>query len=148
MVDFEKLSQHEGPKQSPGFLLWKVSTTWRASIEKLLREMDLTHPQFVVLASLGWLTQNGERVPQAAIGRMAGLDPNTLSQIVRGLEKKGHIQREASKDARAKNPTLTPQGAKILKKALPAVENKDSEFFNKLKTKDLKTMVDIFEKLI
>ena len=82
-MNFNELSIHETPDRSPGFLLWHISTAWRNSIERLLKPMGLTHPQFVVLATLGWLTRNGDRVTQAAIGKMAGLDPNTISQILR-----------------------------------------------------------------
>ncbi|QVL55153.1 MAG: MarR family transcriptional regulator [Simkaniaceae bacterium] len=33
---------------------------------------------------------------QAAIGKMAGLDPNTVSQIIKGLEKTALIIRKKS----------------------------------------------------
>jgi DNA-binding MarR family transcriptional regulator len=86
--NFKKISIHEAPKQSPGFLLWHISTSWRSSIEAVLKIFGLTHPQFVILATTGWLTRNGELTTQAAIGKMAGLDPNTTSQIITSLEKR------------------------------------------------------------
>lgn len=143
-TNFDEISVYEGPEKSPGFLLWHVSTSWRSSIEQILKPMNLTHPQFVVLATLGWLTRKGDRVTQAAIGKMAGLDPNTTSQIVRGMEQKGLIQREASSDGRAKNPILTGKGRDILAKALPAVEKKDAEFFDVLSKKEIEFMIHIF----
>lgn len=147
-VNFKEISVHDGPGSSPGFLLWHVSTTWRRSIEEMLKTIGLTHPQFVILASLGWLTRNGERVAQALVGKMAGLDPNTVSQIIRGLEQKELVIREKSSDGRAKNPILTEKGSKILKKALPAVEKKDEEFFSKLTTKERESMMTFFHKLV
>src|SRR5579863_8953745 len=102
--NFKEISIHEGPKQSPGFLLWHISTSWRSSIEAVLKTFGLTHPQFVILATTGWLTRNGEPATQVAIGKMAGLDPNTTSQVITGLEKKDLIKRETSSDGRAKNP--------------------------------------------
>ena len=87
-VNFKKISIHSGPKQSSGFLLWHVSTSWRSSIENILKTFGLTHPQFVVLATTGWLTRNGDSVTQVMIGKMAGLDPNTNSQIIKGLESR------------------------------------------------------------
>lgn len=146
-VDFKEISVHETPDQSPGFLLWHISTSWRSSIEAILRPIGLTHPQFVVLATLGWLTRAGARVTQAAIGKMAGLDPNTTSQILRGLEQKELIRREASPDARARNPILTQEGSEILTKALPAVELADNQFFNCLSNKEMEQMIQIFQKL-
>lgn len=145
--NFKKISVHEGPKQSPGFLLWHISTSWRSVVEVVLKTFGLTHPQFVVLAATGWLTRDGDFVTQAAIGKMAGLDPNTTSQIVKGLEQKKLIERIQSTDARAKHPKLTPKGQMILTNALPAVENQDAEFFNILTKKELQQLIQLFQKL-
>jgi len=146
-VKFKEISVHETPEQSPGFLLWHVSTAWRSSIEAVLKPLSLTHPQFVVLATLGWLTRNKERVTQVAIGKMAGLDPNTTSQILRGLENKKLIKRESSLDGRAKNPLLTDLGADILIKALPAVEMADAKFFKGLNSQEMTLILKMFKKM-
>lgn len=146
--NFKKISVHAGPKQSPGFLLWHVSTAWRCAIESTLKSFGLTHPQFVVLAATGWLTRNGEFATQAAIGQMAGLDPNTASQVMRGLEKKGLVNREISTDARAKHPKLTLQGNKLLAKALPAVERQDSKFFSSCSPKEMAGLTSLFQKFV
>lgn len=131
-LDFAKLSSHGTPEESPGFLLWSVSIRWRRVIEKVLQPLELTHPQFVVLATTGWLTRGEDRVTQADIGRLAGLDPNTTSQVLRGLEAKGLIDRSRSSDERSKRPVLTAMGAQRLAKALPAVEQADAKFFSSL----------------
>jgi MarR family transcriptional regulator, organic hydroperoxide resistance regulator len=146
-LNFKKISVHEGPKQSPGFLLWHISTSWRSSVETALKSFDLTHPQFVVLASTGWLTRNGELATQAAIGKLAGVDPNTASKILKGLEQKKLIERVQSTDARAKYPKLTSKGQAILTHALPEVEKQDAEFFNSLSKKELQQLVQLFQKL-
>lgn len=146
-VNFKKISVHGTPDLSPGFLLWHISTSWRSSIEGVLKPLGLTHPQFVVLATLGWLTRKGERVTQAAIGKMAGLDPNTTSQIIKGLEKKEWITREQSPDGRAKNPVLTPKGRKVLTRSLPAVEGADEKFFHVLTKKETESVMRLFHKL-
>lgn len=101
-----------------------------------------------MLATLGWLTRNGDRVSQAAIGKMAGLDPNTTSQIIKGLEHKDLIKREQSSDGRAKNPLLTSKGNESLAKALPTVEATDAQFFDRLSSKEIKGIIEIFQKLI
>lgn len=146
-LNFQKISIHEGPKQSPGFLLWHISTSWRSVIEATLKTFGLTHPQFVVLAATGWLTRNGDLATQAAIGKLAGLDPNTMSQVIKGLEQKKLIERVQSSDARAKHPKLTSKGHTILTRALPAVEKQDAEFFNTLAKKELQKLIQLFQKL-
>lgn len=147
-LNFKKISVHDTPERSPGFLLWHISTSWRSFIEAILKPIDLTHPQFVILATTGWLTRNGDETTQAAIGKLAGLDPNTTSQIIKGLEQKDLIKRGSSSDGRAKNPFLTAKGKAILAKALPAVETKDIEFFNTLNKKEMEFAIKIFQKLL
>ena len=147
-VNFKHISAHKKPEQSPGFVLWHVSTAWRSSIEAVLKLFNLTHPQFVVLATLGWLTRNGDRVTQAAVCTMAGIDPNTTSQILCGLETKKLIKRMPSIDPRAKNPMLTTKGSELLVQALPAVEAADAQFFKQLTETETTAMLNIFQKLI
>lgn len=43
------------PEESSGLLLWQLSNVWQTGIRKLLVKHDLTHPQFVVLASTSWI---------------------------------------------------------------------------------------------
>ena len=121
---------YAAPEESPGFLLWRVSTLWRRAIEAVLKPLDLTHPQFVVLATTGWLIKAQEKVSQADIGKLVSLDPNTTSQILRGLEIKKLITRSHSIDERSKYPKLTKEGSQRLSKALPLVEEADAQFFS------------------
>lgn len=147
-VNFKKISVHEAPELSPGFLLWRVSTAWRSRIEAALKPLKLTHPQFVVLATIGWLTRNGQKATQADIGTMAGLDRNTISQIIRGLEEKQWVKRLPSDDARAKNPHLTPKGSNLLNTALPIVESADANYFEKLTPSEMNSLLPVFQKLM
>lgn len=147
-IDFRRMSEHTTPEESRGYLLWRVSTAWRSSIEVVLKPLELTHPQFVILATLGWLTREGDSVTQGAVGKLAGLDPNTTSQVLRGLEVKKLIKRVASSDLRAKNPSLTVQGRATLAQAMPAVERADAEFFKVLASPEAEELGILFRKLI
>lgn len=146
--NFKEISVYASPQQSPGFLLWHISNAWRSSIEAVLVHLKLTHPQFVVLAATGWLTSSGALVNQALIAKMAGLDPNTNSQVIKGLEQKELITRASSSDARAKNVFLTKKGSDILNQALPAVEKADAQFFSLLKRTELNLLIQTFQKFI
>ena len=44
-ISLKKVSHFEGPEQSPGFLLWKVSAKWRRDIEIALAKLNLTRKQ-------------------------------------------------------------------------------------------------------
>ena len=135
-LEFSKLSPYKAPEESPGFLLWKVSTLWRRAIETSLKPLDLTHPQFVVLAAIGWLTKTKPLVRQIEIARQAGLDVNTTSQILRGVEKKKWITRSQAGDERSKYPKLTAAGQAVLKKAFSAVEEVNATFFGRVNCKE------------
>lgn len=147
-IDIEKLSFYETTEESPGYLLWKVSMQWRTKIEETLKALDLTHPQFVVLATTGWLTRKNEKISQIDISRAAGLDPNTTSQILGSLEGKKLIKRVRSLNERSKSPHLTAIGFEKLAKALPAVEQADKFFFDVLNSAEFKELIKNFQTLI
>lgn len=139
-VNFNEISIHPSAEESPGFLLWRVSTLWRRAIEAVLKPLGLTHPQFVVLATTAWLTRMGEKVNQVEIGKQAALDPNTTSQILRGLQAKGLVERSHITNERSKHPMLTSVGAEILAKAMHAVESADADFFASVDIKESKIL--------
>ena len=103
-------------------------------MESALLAVGLTHPQFVLLASVGWLTKDKAAITQTELARHCSTDINMTSQVLRSLEKKGYIKRRQKEgDGRSKFPYLTETGAKLIEKALPLVEEIDRRFFIKLK---------------
>ena len=113
----------------------RVYNKWHSMIKKELKKMNLTHPQFVVLASLAYLSQNGNEVTQVMISKLSGIDVMTVSQILSLLEKHDFVKRkEHSKDTRAKAVILSKKGEEVLQKAVPLVEQIDEIFFGKLDT--------------
>ena len=111
----------------------RVYNKWHSMIKKELKKMNLTHPQFVVLASLAYLSQNSNEVTQIMISKLSGVDVMTVSQILGLLEKHNFVKRkEHSRDTRAKAVTLNKKGEEILQKAVPLVEQIDEFFFGKL----------------
>ena len=113
----------------------RVYNKWHSIIKKELKKMNLTHPQFVVLASLAYLSQNGNEITQIMISKLAGIDVMTVSQILNLLEKNDFVKRkEHSRDTRAKAVILNKKGEEVLQKAVPLVEQIDEIFFGKLDT--------------
>jgi MarR family transcriptional regulator, organic hydroperoxide resistance regulator len=145
-LDWRTVSRHEGPDDSPGFLLWRASLEWRRSIERALAPLELTQPQFVVLAALGWLTRKDQSVRQADVGRHTGIDPNTMSQILRGLEKRKLISRRQHAHDRGKFPRLTVSGQALVGRAVGLVEGVDHRFFGILGA-DVAVAVALFARL-
>ena len=119
------------PSQSPGFLLWHATLRWQRAVAAALAPLDLTHVQFVLLASCWWLNQHDEQPTQARLAEHAGTDVKMTSQVVRGLERKGLVEREVDpRDTRARRLRVTRRGARLAPRAIEVVERADSEFFS------------------
>ncbi|HYU86192.1 MAG TPA: MarR family winged helix-turn-helix transcriptional regulator [Kribbellaceae bacterium] len=117
---------------SPGLMLWRVTNAWQAAQRAALKPYDLTHVQFVLLASLTWLggAGTGEPVTQRHLAQHAGTDPMMTSQVLRTLEAKGLVTREAHPtDARARALAATSTGVELVNRAIGAVERVDRDFF-------------------
>lgn len=123
----------DNSEQSIGFSFIRVYNIWHRAIKTDLAEIGLTHPQFVVLASLGHLSQNDQEATQVVIAETSDIDVMTASTIIKNLEKKELIKRTPSvNDSRAKKVELTPDGLAIMQQALKIVEEIDLQFFGKL----------------
>jgi DNA-binding MarR family transcriptional regulator len=77
----------------------------RASAE--LARFGLTADQFVFLTALA----GGDGVTQKELARRTGSDPNTTSEMLRRLERRGLVARERhADDGRARRVSLTESG--------------------------------------
>ena len=132
----QPVSQHPAPEQSPGFLLWRATLSWQRSIRAALAPHDLTHVQFVLLASLWWLQDHGGEPPtQAQLAGQAGTDPMMASQVIRKLEARDLLERHPDPaDSRARLLQLTSEGRCLLSGALADVEAADAAYFATLGT--------------
>ncbi|MER9168008.1 MarR family winged helix-turn-helix transcriptional regulator [Mesorhizobium australicum] len=119
-----------GASESPGLLLWRTTMRWQRVMTAALAPLDLTHVQFVLLASARWLGRNGEPPNQVQLAAQAGTEVKMTSDVVARLEAKGLIVREADpRDSRAKVIRVTAAGAAAAQQAMVAVEAADSAFF-------------------
>jgi DNA-binding MarR family transcriptional regulator len=120
----------EGPSTSPGFQMWSVTLAWQREIKAALRPYDLTHVQFVLLASTWWLGGTEAPPTQTRLAEHARTDLMMTSQVLRRLEDKQLVRRYEDKvDTRAKRVSLTAEGRELLLRSLPAVDAADAAFF-------------------
>ncbi|GII02171.1 MarR family winged helix-turn-helix transcriptional regulator [Planobispora takensis] len=118
------------PDRSPGFLLWHVTLRWQREMAAALTPLDLTHVQFVLLATTWWLNTHGQNPNQLNLATAAGTDVKMTSQVLRRLETKGLIRREVDpSDTRARLLRVTEQGGRLAREAVAAVEAADRAFF-------------------
>lgn len=123
----------EKAEDSSGFLLWQVTTLWQREIRNILAPLDLTHAQFVLLATLLWLSQHQDSVTQIDLSQNSKVDPMTTSTVLRTLQTKGLVvRREHATDTRAKAVALTDAGRQLARQAVVVVEKFDQAFFSKL----------------
>jgi len=125
-------SEFTDADDSPGLMIWRVTNAWQAAQRAALAPFGLTHVQFVLLASLTWLTTECP-VTQRALADHAHTDPMMTSQVLRALEAKGLIRRAPHPaDGRARALTVTSEGAALANAANTAAEGVDRTFFRPL----------------
>lgn len=128
-----EIFKHKTPSESTGFLLWKMNNLWQREIRKTLKKYDLTHTQFVILATTVWLSDRKSDLTQVEIANQIEIDKMLTSNVLRTLEKNGLLERAEHKtDTRAKTIRPTKKGTELLQKAVREVENFDDQFFGRI----------------
>lgn len=122
------------PQDSLGFLLWRTTLRWQRSITVVLRPLELTHVQFVLLASVWWLCDQAAAPhgppSQREVADHAATDVMMTSQVLRNLEVRGLVSRAPDPaDARVKRLTVTEPGRRLARRAVAIVEAADADFF-------------------
>jgi DNA-binding MarR family transcriptional regulator len=104
---------------------------WQRRIREVLESHELTHVQFVLLASLWWLVDHDDHsLTQAQLAQQAGTDPMMTSQVTRKLETRGLLERaQDPTDSRARRLRLTAAGRALVTRALSDIEAADEEHF-------------------
>jgi MarR family transcriptional regulator, organic hydroperoxide resistance regulator len=105
-----------------GFLIWLVSTRWRAATDRALAPLGLTHAQYSVLAPLYGMSAGGARPSQRELADFTGLDPVYISKLVRALEREGFVTRAVKAgDPRAVELALTERGMTAVREGIQVV---------------------------
>jgi DNA-binding MarR family transcriptional regulator len=112
------------PENAVGFVLWRIVARYQREVDHALASLGLTNLQFVTLALVAWFGRTDERkaepVSQAKLARFGGIQPMQISHMLKTLESKALISRQRSDlDTRANRVTITREGLKALREALP-----------------------------
>ncbi len=130
--------RHARADDSPGFLLWKLTTLWQQRLATVLDAHGLTHTQFVILASLRWFEEQAEPPSQSHLVAHTRMDKMTLSKALRRLEQAALVKRSPSRaDSRAVTVAFTARGRKLIRAAVAEIEEADARFFSCLGLRDL-----------
>ncbi|HZO25485.1 MAG TPA: MarR family transcriptional regulator [Chloroflexota bacterium] len=107
-----------------GYLVWRLLLKWRASMDRALAPLGLTHAQYSLLASLYALSQAGRRPSQRQLADFSGLEPMFISKLARALESDGLVARDRDpRDPRAVQLRLTTRGQDVVTTAIGIVRD-------------------------
>ncbi|WP_405012463.1 MarR family winged helix-turn-helix transcriptional regulator [Kitasatospora sp. NBC_01539] len=96
------------------FSLHAASRAFNGVYRVVLKDLDLTYPQYLVMLVL-W--EHGD-LPVKQLGERLRLDSGTLSPLVKRLEAAGRVRRERStEDERSVTVRLTADGAALRERA-------------------------------
>jgi len=136
------------PEDSPGFLLWQTTMIWQRQIKKALEPYDISHAQFVIMATLLWFDAHDYDTTQVSIVMQTKLDKMTVSKSLKRLVSLGFVNRiEHQRDTRAKNVTLTDKGKEMVGTLVPIVEGVDAKFFDRVSKADQQQLIKILSQL-
>lgn len=132
-------------EETVSYLLAKVTTAFRRSIEEHMADIDLHSGQVFVLIEL-W---REDGLKQFEIANRLNVKPPTVSNMIRGLEKINLVRtKKNSKDGRAVTVHLTARGKTTTREA---VEKRwidvESQCIAGLSTSDRVVLFEVLKKL-
>ncbi|WP_394825761.1 MarR family winged helix-turn-helix transcriptional regulator [Pendulispora albinea] len=97
------------------FAIYTCNLAYGRAYKPILEELGLTYPQYIAIVSL-W--EEG-RQTVGSLGEKLFLESNTLTPLLKKLEKMGYLRRERdSEDERQVFVTLTDAGRRLREKGL------------------------------
>lgn len=112
-----------GVKGLFGYKLKNTQHALRLQMDETLRALELTTPQYAVLAQL----ELKPGTSNAALARSAFITAQTMHGIVSNLEKRGLVQRKSDPEhGRILCTELTEQGCNIVAQAHEIIRNVES----------------------
>jgi DNA-binding MarR family transcriptional regulator len=110
------------PSPTAGYLVWLLSTRWRAAVDRAVAPLGLTHAQYSLLASLYGQSRAGAQPSQRELADVSGLEPIYVSKLVRALAQAGLVDRTTHPaDPRAVQLRLTRPGTATITRAIDIV---------------------------
>ena len=116
----------------------------RAIASDLITPHGITTTQFLTLLSIS----DNSGLSQAALCLEVDSDANTVSQILRRLEKKCYVvRRKDPADGRAVRLFITPGGSAVVNKVLPDVDRLSLRIYATLPAQGRKPIYDLLQEL-
>ena len=108
------------------YLIKRVEAASRTLLESELRDLDLTPSQY---ATLSLLAPHAE-ISSSALARRVLVTPQSMSEMITALERKGLIRRQENQtNRRMLHIALSPAGRALLEKAETRVDALEDRLF-------------------
>jgi len=134
-----------GLPTSPVYLLKRAELAVRGCVEKALGEVALTPSQYFVL----FLVETGEATSSAELARATGVLPQSMTELISLLGKRGLIEREPdSVNSRILRIEVTAAGRKLFEKGTEVALRLERELFEGFETREVETLNRLFGRLI
>jgi DNA-binding MarR family transcriptional regulator len=138
------IMEPSGINSELGYLLKEVQQLLRNKMDRALASIDLTTPQYAVLAEL----EQFPGLSNADLARKSFVTPQTMNLIVQKLEERGLIQRTASEShGKILKIATTARGLEHLSRAHEQVFIIEREVFGKLTKQKAAVLGDILREL-
>jgi len=134
-----------GLPTSPVYLLKRAELAVRGCVESALGEVAVTPSQYFVL----FLVKTGEATSSAELARATGVLPQSMTELIALLEKRGLIARTPdSGNNRILRIGLTPAGSKLYEKATELAIRLERELFESFEPGEVDELNTLFARLI
>lgn len=129
----------------PGHLIRRLNQIAVALFAERMAEagLTLTPVQYAALVAI----EAHPGIDQATVSGLVAYDRATLGKVIDRLESRGHItRRTATRDRRARELRLTPEGEALLHRARPLVQALQPEILAGLTEDERQRFLDLAEK--
>jgi DNA-binding MarR family transcriptional regulator len=131
--------------QSSVYLLKRAELAVRGCVEMALRDVTLTPSQYFILL----LLQTGEASSSAELARAMGVLPQSMTELIAPLEKRGAIlRRRDSRNQRILRIALTAGGEKLFEQATALAIRLERELLEGFDARQLEQLNSSFGALI
>ncbi len=121
----------------PGYALKRAQHALRTSMDRALRPLGLTSPQYAVLSAI----ELDPGISSAALARVAFVTAQTMQGIVANLERAGFLgRREDPSHGRILKSELTRKGVKTLREAHVCVKEIEAITFGALSRAEIESL--------
>jgi DNA-binding MarR family transcriptional regulator len=126
---------------------FNIKTAWHGINRKYTDEAGLEGSSTSILFALLIIdVKNG--TPSTHIGPMLGLEPTSLTRIVKSMDTQKLIEKYSDpRDGRVTRIKLTKKGLEAREKALKVVKKFNGEVKKKVSAKDLETFLNVLSEI-